>query len=37
VGAEEEPPRAVPEPEPLAAEPEPQPVGAPEPVQLGLF
>jgi uracil-DNA glycosylase len=41
VGAEEEPPRAVPEPEPLAAGPEPdlepERVGAPEPVQLGLF
>jgi DNA polymerase len=37
VGADEEPPRAVPDPAPLAAEPEPEPVGAPAPLQLGLF
>jgi uracil-DNA glycosylase len=41
VGAEEEPPRAVPEPAPVEPEPEPEPepapVGPPAPAQLGLF
>jgi uracil-DNA glycosylase len=41
VGAEAEPPRALPDPAPAAAEPEPepepQPAGPPAPAQLGLF